>query len=213
LYTGKALRGAGKFDESEKLLKGAIGDQKVKGYAYSSLDFRKELAHTYEAKAAAQTDSKAANAEWGKSLAEWTTLFRISQEHVRTQIKPKTDADPGTPPEEAKRIRNSFFDAFFEPQRVVVTANAQLIKDPAALEKSYARVAKSLNDLETANKFNDMVEVETPQGKVKTTVGEEMMLPEVALRYWELIDKNPALKNAYKTAGGKFFLTKPKGTD
>jgi hypothetical protein len=212
LYTGKALRGAGKLAEAEKLFKDAVGDQKAKGYAYSSLDFRKELAHTYEAKAAAQTDSKAANGDWAKALAEWTTLFRIAQDQVR-QIKPKTDADPGTPPEEAKRLRNNFFDAFFEPQRVVVTANAQLIKNPADLEKSYARVAKSFNDLETINKFNDLVEIDTPQGKVTTTVGEEMVLPEVAARYWELIDTNPALKGAYKAAGGKFFLTKPKGVN
>ena len=96
---------------------------------------------------------------------------------------------------------------------MIVTAYAQLIKNPAELEKSYARVAKSLNDLETVNKFNDEVEVEAPQGKVKTTAGAELLTPEVALRYWELIDKNPALKNAYKAAGGKFFLTKPKGAD
>jgi hypothetical protein len=213
LYTAKAYRATGKLAEAEKLLKDAVGDQKAKGFAYGSLDYRRELGHTYEAKGAAQTDSKAANVEWQKAIAEWSMLFRTAQDQVRTQIKPKTDTDPGTPPEEAKRIRNNFFDAYFEPQRVIVTAYAQLIKNPAELEKSYARVAKSLNDLETVNKFNDVVEVQTPQGKVKTTVGEEMLTPEVALRYWELIDKNPALKNAYKAAGGKFFLTKPKGTD
>jgi hypothetical protein len=109
----------------------------------------------------------------------------------------------------ARRLRNEFFDAFFEPQRVVVMANAQIIKDPTKLEASYARVAKSLVDLENINKFNDPVEVDTPQGKVKTTVGAEMVTPEVAARYRELIESNPALKNAYTKAGGKFFLAKP----
>ncbi|HVL13014.1 MAG TPA: hypothetical protein VM529_10645 [Gemmata sp.] len=211
LYTARALRGLGgpRLAESQKLLAAAVGDAKAKGYAYNSLDFRKELGLAYEAVAAATADPRAANAEWVKALKEWTTLFQIAQERVR-QIKPKSELDPGTPPDEARRLRNEFFDAYFEPQRVQVTANAQLIRDPARLEASYARVAKGLFDLETVNKFNDPVEVETSQGKAASTVGAELLTPEVATRYWELVESNPVLKSAYVKAGGKFFLTKPK---
>ncbi|HSQ57737.1 MAG TPA: hypothetical protein VLM40_18590, partial [Gemmata sp.] len=212
LYVARALRALGRISEVEKILVPAIGDDKSKGFAYASIDFRKELAYTFEAKAAACTDSKEANADWQRAIKEWSMLFRIAQARVR-EIKPKTESDPGTPEEEAKHIRNDFFDAYFEPQRVVVAALAQLIKDPAKLESSYSRVAKSLHDLETINKFNDAIEVEGPLGKTSSTIGAELLLPEVARRYWELIEHNPALKQAYVKAGGKFFLTKPKGID
>jgi tetratricopeptide (TPR) repeat protein len=210
LYKAKALRGLGRHDEGEKLLVDAIGDSEKQGFAFTSLDYRKELGHTYEAKGAAESDPRKANTEWAKALKQWSTLFQIARNRVN-DIKPKTETDPGTPELQAKKIKNDFFDAYFEPQRVVVAANAQLIKDPAKLQASLTRVARSLIDLETVNKFNDPVEVETPGGKVKSTVGAELMAPEVAARYRELLKDNPILMNAYAKEGGKFFLARPMG--
>jgi tetratricopeptide (TPR) repeat protein len=197
LDTARALHGAAKFTEAEKLLKEAIGDAAKKGYAFNSIDFRKELAHMYESKAATLTEVKAANAEWQKSIKEWTTLFQIAQAQVKG-IKPKTETDAGTSPDEVLRLKNNFFDAYFEVQRALTTANIQIIKTPANLAAAFERIGKSINDLETINKFAELAAKKEP-----------LITPEVAFRYWELLEKNPELKKAYKEKGGKFFLDKP----
>ncbi len=198
LYLAKAYRGAGKFAEAEALLTAAIGppakpnETVKKGYAYGSLDFRKELGSVYEAKAATLTDAKAAKEEWGKAQQAWSFLYNTAQNSLIKRA-------PDTPPDQLKRLQNNFFEAYFEVQRVLVTANTQLIKDPAALAKNFDPIGRNITKLETANNLEALAKK-----------GEPLMTPEVAFRYWELIEKNPTLKNAYKTAGGKFFLDKPK---
>ncbi len=192
LYIAKALHGAKKFDEAEKHILAIMGPSDKPGWGYSSIDFRKELAGLYESKGASIADPKAANADWGKALKEWTTLFQIYRSLV-------SKITPETPKEQARQTRSSFFDAFFEVQRVLVTANQQLVKDPAKLNGTFEKVGQSFAAME---KSNQIVEMEKK--------GEGVITPAVATRFWELMEKHPAMKNSYKAASGKFFLEKPK---
>ncbi len=205
LYIAKCLRGATKFADAEKLLQDAIGTAEKQGFAYSSLDFRKELATVYETKAAATADAKGANAEWGKALKEWTTLFQFAQSAVKNQLK------PDSAPEMVKQVKSHYFDSYFEIQRVLATANTQLIKDPTKLATSFETGGKKILDLETINKFNDVKQVPGPEGKmVPIKAGTELISFDVWTRYCDLLDKYPQLKAGYQKQGGKFFLERPK---
>ncbi len=192
LYIAKCLRSAKRFDEAEKHILRIMGSPEKPGWGYSSLDFRKELATLYENKAASLTDIKAANAEWVKAQKEWTTLFSIH----RTLASKIT---PDTPREEARQTRSNFFDAYFELQRVLVTANQQLVKDPVKLNATFEKVGQSIANMERTNQIAEL-----------DKKGEGIITPQVAYRFWELLEQQPAVKNAYKAAGGKFFLDKPK---
>ena len=89
-YTARAYRGLNKIDEAEKLLTGIVGTPEAHGWGYASYDFRRELALTYEAKASAIADKKAANAVWVQALKEWTTLFQFAQSRVKN-LQPTSD--------------------------------------------------------------------------------------------------------------------------
>lgn len=190
LFTVRCDRGLKKFAEAEKLLVAAIGTSEKQGYAYGSLDFRKELALTYEGKAATLGQTKDASTEWGKALREWTTLFNFAQRDV-SKLK---DASH----EVERQTKSHFFDAYFDLVRCLLQANLQLRKGTAKLPETYTDISKKLLDLETKNK---LLELE------KKGLG--IMTPEVSTRYCDLLDANPELKKAYKDAGGKFFLERP----
>jgi hypothetical protein len=193
LYTAKCLRLSGKLAGAESLIAAAIGTAEKKGYAYGSLDFRKERAHLYEAKgAAAQQDAKAASAEWRKALDEWTTLFRIAEKQVKD-----LPADAG--PEQARQVKSAYFDVYCDIQRVMIEANSQLLKDETKLAATFADIGKKIADMERANKI--------PQLEQE---GKGIITAEVWNRYCDLIEKYIKLGDAYKNADGKFFLQRPK---
>ncbi|MCE9567877.1 MAG: hypothetical protein K8U57_38245 [Planctomycetes bacterium] len=203
LYIIKSLIGLADYGEAEKMLHVAIGDSAKPGYASGSLDFRKELAKLYELKAAAITTPKEANAEWGKALKEWTTLFQYAQAGIK-QLKPDSS------PEAVKAAKSHFYDAYFEIQRVVATANTQLIKDPAKATTSAETIGKKVFDLENLHKFNEIKMVPGAGGKpVPVKAGTELINSEVWNRYCDFLDKYPAIKKGYKDAGGKFFNERP----
>lgn len=202
LMIAKCLRGGGKYPEAEKMLQAAIA-----GYASSSADFRKELATLYETRAATITDpkdAKAANAQWGLALKEWTTLFQYAQAGVRG-LKPES------PPQVVKQVKSHFADSYFEIQRVLALANTQLVKDPGKLAEKMDAIAKSILGLETANKYNDIKMIDGPDGKkIPIKAGTELISFEVWTRYCDFLDKYPVAKESYKKQGGKFFLERPK---
>jgi hypothetical protein len=207
LGTAQALRGDGKFDEAEKLLTGAVGTVEKPGPAFGNSAFRKELATLYETKAATLADPKAATAEWSNALREWTTLFQYAQRDLK-QIT------PDMPPEKVKQLKSAFFDSYFEVQRVLVTANQTLIKNPAKLDASFEKVGTQIFNVENLHKFNEVKEVLNAAGKmVPLKAGTEVIAPEVWVRYCDLLDKTPALKAAYWKAGGRFFLERPPTKD
>lgn len=191
LFSARCYRGLNKLPEAEKLLVGAVGTQEKQGYAYASLDFRRELALVYEAKGAATADPKVAKEEWGKALKEWNTLFSFA----RGDVGKLKDSNP----EQEKLAKNRFFDAYFDVQRCIIQANSQLLKGNPNLAKTFADVGKKINDMETVNKFAELEKK-----------GTGLITPEVWNRYCDLLDRYPELKNAYKAAGGKFFLERPK---
>lgn len=195
LYLAKSYRGAKKFDEAEKLLTAAIGTpaDEPKKYAYTSLDFRRELAAVYEAKAAAlAADAKAAGAEWGKAQKEWNGIEAFARVGLKAL---KADS----PREEVRRVRSAYLDAYFDTLRVVVDSNKQLNKNPATLNDRLEGVARSIAKAE--NDYR-LVELEKK--------GEGILTPEVWQRYHDLLDKNPQMKAAYKAGGGKLFLDAPR---
>jgi hypothetical protein len=192
LYTARALRGAGKVAEAEKLLTAAIGTGEARGYAFASYDFRRDLALTYEAKAAATSDVKEATAVWGQALREWTTLFQFAQARVKN-----LPAD--APRDQVRAAKSAFFDAYYEIQRVMVAANSHLQKNrPDLLTKSLEAAGKKIADMETSNKLAE-----------QEAAGQGVVTPEVWGRFHELLERNPAVKNAYKANGGKLFLERP----
>jgi hypothetical protein len=189
LSTARCLRGLNRFGEAEKLLVAAVGTPEKQGYAYASLDFRKELGLVYEAKGAAIADPKVAKDEWGKALKEWTTLFNFARGDVG-KLKDPT-------PEQERQVKNRFFDAYLDHQRCLILANAQLLRGNPNLAKTFTDAGKKIFDMETVNKFAELEK-------------KGLLVPEVWTHYCDLLDKYPELKNGYKAAGGKFFLERPK---
>jgi len=164
----------------------------------------KELAKAYEIQAAALTDPKEANAEWGKALKERTTLFQFAQANLK-------NLPANAAPEAVMAAKSNFYDAYFEIQRVVATANAQLIKDPEKATTRTETVGKRIFDLENLHKFNEVKMVPGAGGKLAPIrVGTEWINSEVWTRYCDFLDKYPAIKKGYKDAGGEFFLERPK---
>lgn len=206
LGAAKALRGDGKFDEAEKLLTDAIGTNNKPGPDFGNSEFRKELARLYEAKAATLV-GKPATDEWGNALREWTTLFQNAQRDLK-------QLTPDTPPDKVKQLKSAFFDSCFEVQRVLVTANEALIKNPAKLGAVFEKLGANIYNVENLHKFNEVKQVPDAAGKmVPIKAGTEAITPEVWTRYCDLLDKNPELKAAYRKAGGRFFLERPPTSD
>jgi len=189
LYTAKALRGANKIAEAEKLLGGIIGDSAKHGWGYSSYDFRRELALLFEAKAAGISAVSEANPVWLQALKEWTTLFHVAQLRVK-------NLPPNADPEQVREARSGYFDAFYEIQRVMISANSQLQKDkPQLLAKSLDSVGKKIADMERTNRIAE-----------QEKAGQSIINAEVWNHYVDLLDHYPAVKDSYKANGGVIFL-------
>jgi hypothetical protein len=195
LIKARSLRNLGRLDEAEKLLRTSIGTKESPGWAYTSLEMRRELALTYEAKATAagdKNDVKTATAEWRNALNEWTTMFQFAQAAVRR-------LDNNTPAEQVRRTKNAFFDAYYEVQRVLVAANKQLQKNkPDALQRSLETVGRRIAEMEISNKIAD-----------HEANGNSIILPETWNRYYELLADEPVVKKAYQANQGKLFLQPP----
>jgi hypothetical protein len=192
LYIVRGLIATKKIDEAEKLLTGIVGSEAARGWGYTSHDFRREMAHLYEARAAALADVTAANPIWVQALREWTMLFQFAQGRVR-------DLPPDADPIAVRAARSAFFDAYYEVQRVMVAANTQLQAGNAAnLKKTLESVGKKIADMESTNKIGE-----------REKSGQSIITADVWNRYFDLLDKNPMLKDAYKAAGGTIFLERP----
>jgi hypothetical protein len=191
LELARAYRHAKQFNEADALLKEVIGTAEKQGWGYSSLDFRKEVAYLHEAKGADAKDPKAASAEWGLALKQWTTLFQIAQKRLENPPKVKRQTDEGEKEvvDEGRflEMKNVSFDAYVDHQRCLVKANMQLQKAaPDKLQRTMDQVSENLLKLERSN-------------------GPEIN-PRVRERYAELLDEVPQLKKTYQAAGGKLFL-------
>jgi tetratricopeptide (TPR) repeat protein len=190
LFTARCLRGLNKFADAEKLLTAAIGTGDKSGFAYLIPDFRRELAFLYEAKGAS-LNGKPSQDEWGKALKEWTTLFNFSKNEL-SKLKDPT-------PEREKQVKSRFFDAYFEIQRCLILANSHLQKGTSKLADTFTKSGKQIAAMEADHKLAELEKK-----------GTGIISPEVWNHYCDLLDKYPELKNAYKAAGGKFFLERPK---
>ncbi len=190
LYTARSLRELGRYDEAEKLLLSIIGTADKRGFGFASYEFRRELALTYEARAAAAASPKAAQADWRNALNEWTTLFRFAQAEV-SRLNPEEAT-----PEQIRRAKSGFFDAYYEVQRVMIAANKHLQKDrPDALQRSLETVGKRIAEMEIANKIAEMEQA-----------GTSIILPETWNRFHQLLESEPAVKKAYIANQGQLFL-------
>jgi hypothetical protein len=185
----RAHRLAKQYIEADNLLKAALGDQAKPGWAYTSIDFRKEVAYLFEARGA--DDPQNARTLWGWALKEWNELYAITRNRVERDLKdPPKDANGNVDNLTMQRNKNAFFDAFFDVQRCLVKANSQILSNnQAKLQESLNNVAKAFVEQEKAN-WDDM-------------------FPEVRVKYYDLLEEHPDLKKAYQAAGGKQFLQRP----
>jgi tetratricopeptide (TPR) repeat protein len=190
LIQARCLRQSGKLQEAKALLDKAIGDQKNRGWGFTSLDLRRELAYTYEAQAAAESNSDSARLLWRNALNEWTTLFQYARADVQR-------LNEDTPAEQVRRVKSAFFDAFYEVQRVLIAANKQLQKDQA-LQRSLETVGRRIAEMEITNKIAE-----------HEAQGNSIILPETWNRYYELLLNEPIVKKAYQDNQGKLFLQPP----
>jgi len=164
----------------------------------------KELAKAYEMQAAALTNPKEANAEWSKALKERTTLFVFAQAKLK-------NLPANAAPADVKAAKSNLYDAYFEIQRVIATANVQLIQNPMQAAAKAETIGKKICDLENYQKFNEVKMVPGADGKpMPIKLGTELINVEVWTRYCDFLDQFPAVKKGYKDAGGEFFLERPK---
>jgi hypothetical protein len=191
LYLIRAYRGAGQFEPCEAKLKEVLGvgdlmdvlkQQPQAGWAFTSLEFRKEVALYWEARGAAEPNPATARDHYGRALQVWTSLYNIAKR--RLEETPKEDNAA------LQRNKNAFYDAFFDIQRCVIKANQKL--QAAAPDK----LAKTMDDV--SKRFL----------QVEQIMGDDLA-PEVWNRYADLLDETPQLKEAYKKNGGVKFLTRP----
>jgi hypothetical protein len=186
LTLARAYRDAKKYPEAEALLTGIIGTNDKPGWGSGRLYFRRELAMLHEAKGhALKGNVKAANAQWGKALQEWTTLYRIHQARLRKLTKDIS-------PEKVKEYHNAFADAFFDVQRCLVKANEDLLD--AKIPSQATKLQKTYDDV--GKKFADMEKV------IKAGEWD----PVVQNQYADFLKEVPKLLPAYQAAGGKLFL-------
>lgn len=183
--------GLGPFLACEELLLLVMGTKEKPGWAWTSMEFRKELAYLYEARGTADHNPAAAKDYFGKALQEWTVLYSIHKSRIDKGV-PK-DANGNDDNNTYIKYKNAFYDAFFDIQRCLVKANQKLLADP----KFAPQLAKSIDSV--AQKFLD----------VEKIMGGDLD-EDVAARYTELLDETPALKAAYEKLGGKKFLNKPQ---
>lgn len=191
-HLARAQRLAGQFDAADALLKAAIGEKGKEGWAFSSLEFRKEVALLLEARgAAAPANAPAAKENYGKALQEWGVIFSI----FRTRVQNNANKPPVGPGGQVNnqlilRDKNAMYDAFYDVQRCLVQANQKLLAGNAAnLDKSFTKVAQSCLDVEKI-------------------MGDELEAG-VWEKYADLMDATPRLKQLYEQAGGKKFLAHP----
>ncbi len=192
LYLVRALRLSGQFDEAANILTATIGTKEARGWGYSSLDFRKETAYLYEARGAAAPPGDPAGKEnYGKALQEWTVIYSIFKGSVERDIKEPPMNGGNVDNQAILRNKNSLYDAFFDIQRCLVQANLKLLAaNPASLDKSLEKVAKSCIDVEKL-------------------MGDDLDAA-VWNKYCDLLEISPRLKQLYEQAGGKKFLTRPE---
>ena len=100
---------------------------------------------------------------------------------------------------QTREAKSAFFDAFYEVQRLMIEANTQLLKGSPKLDTTLEGVGKKIASMEISNKIGEL-----------ERAGQGIMTPEVWNHYFELLDKNPQVKAAYKTAGGSIFLERAK---
>jgi hypothetical protein len=182
LTIARALRDGKKFAEAEKKLTEIVGTNDKHGWGYARLYFRRELAMVHEDRGAAIANPKDATAEWGKAKQTWEQLVGIHSNRLRNPGKDAT-------PEDLKKYKLAYADAYFDVQRCLVKANQQLVKDPAKLQTFYETVAKRFLDMEKLIPAPDWT-------------------PEVQHQYADLLRLTPPLMALYKNGGGKVFLEK-----
>jgi tetratricopeptide (TPR) repeat protein len=189
LDTARAKRMGKKYDEAEKLIAEAMGTKEKQGWAFSSLDFRKESAYLNEARGADEKNPKEAGKHWGTAVKSWNEMLTITRN--RMTGPPPKDATGNLDNNAIQKGKNAFYDAYFDYNRCILKANMQLLAGNPKLDERMADTAKRFVELETKEGAN--------------------MYPEVRGRYHDLITEVPALRQSYEKLGGKLFLQAPEG--
>ncbi len=189
LDTARAYRLGKKFPDAEKHLADVMGNKDKQGWAYSSLDFRKEACYLAEARGANEKDVKEANKQWGTAVKGWRELENLARARLAAPPPKKKNADGMDVVDDAavSKYKNDYYDAYFDTTRCVLKANMQLLGTDAG------KVQQKVDD--TAKRFADL---EKAAGTDMTSA--------VRNRYHELIAEVPALRKSYEAAGGKLFL-------
>jgi len=129
LLMAQTYRKAGKFDKAKALLDAMIGTAMKKGWAFSSVEVRKETFYLLE-------DQK----NFRDAVLGWTNYAKAWQKQVKAKPANQQEA----------RVKEIYFDLYVETQRCLALANAGL-KDPMVKATYYEKIAKALIEMESRN--------------------------------------------------------------
>jgi len=165
ILLAKQYRLGKKYPEADKLMKRVIGDIKVKGWGYTSIEARKESFFLLE-------DQK----KWKDAVNAWSQYANAFGKDL--------PLPPGKDQKEARQ-RSTYFDLYFETQRCSAKAYAGALADPKNKEKAVEGLAK------VAQKFVDLEKNPDIQAGLKERIGDLMEdIPEMGKKYRELGGKN-----------------------
>ncbi|VTS04168.1 tetratricopeptide repeat protein [Tuwongella immobilis] len=134
----QAYRKAKEYQKAQTLINQMLGTAKQKGWAFASVEVRKESLLLLEDQG-----------KWRDAVTGWTSLARVWQARLKPLPKERIAGDPNF-----QRIVNDramYFDLFVETQRCLTRANDSTLKDEMKKGAAFEKIAAALVELETKN--------------------------------------------------------------
>lgn len=170
----RELRQAGEFDKAQRLLDEIMGTRDNRGWAFSSVEVRKESYLLLEDRAEAAADAAERHGLWTEAINNWMAYARVWQGQVKVVPKSPGEytntetlavqvvlgsamapmADVVRAKVEAMRrqqtaVKEAYFDIYIETYRAVARANGRL--SDTRKSEEYTKIANRFIELQTRN--------------------------------------------------------------
>lgn len=189
----RAYRMSRRFDEAEKVLLAALGDEKSKTTGWSkSLEFKKEGAYFLEDKAASlpAEPKQARQQAWNEAKLGWERIANQYAALLRLPIVDPNNSDPkikGITVNERERIVPIYLELLCDLRRCLARGNSQLLADnPEKLADAFGKIAQAVVEVESSNA--------------------DVLTAEIRAKYKSFLNEYPAIRDEYRKRGGKAFL-------